>query len=45
MRYYVYALIDPRDYRIRYVGKWIKRFRRDCLNDLECEQSNAIGKT
>ena len=110
MRYYVYGLIDPRDYRVRYVGrtsqrmdkrleqhieaakrgsqspvyrwiwellpgkpwlacleicgglvrkaggvgwrpsvetaevKWIKRFRRDCLNDLEHEQCKRDWK-
>ena len=111
MRYYVYGLIDPRDYRVRYVGrtsqrmdkrlkqhiqaaqrggkspvyrwlrellpakprlacleicdglwpsrsggagchhpveasevKWIKRFRRDCLNDLAHEQSKRDWK-
>ena len=110
MRYYVYGLIDLRDYRVRYLGrtsqrmdkrlkqhieaakrgsqspvyrwlrgllpakpwlvcleicgglvrktagvgwrpsvepaevKWIKRFRRDCLNDLEHEQSKRDWK-
>ena len=104
MRYYIYGLVDPRDYKVRYVGrtsqrmdkrlthhvgqakrgnpkpvyawirslsvtpwlvcleicsglvkkpggkgwrsdaeptevKWIKRFRRDCLNDLTAEEA------
>ena len=111
MRHYIYGLIDPRDYRVRYVGrtsqrmdkrleqhiqtaqrgsqmpvyrwirellpakpwlvcleicngwtrkatgalgyvlpaavsevKWIKRFRRDCLNDLDREQAKREWK-
>ena len=28
MRYYVYGLIDPRDYRVRYVGRTSQRMDR-----------------